>query len=121
MPNKIEGFFKCGICRIDIENKSLSHQVDPNLPIICNTCNDKFSEKDKKALLGIFIAYGGFFGQNKSEEFSLLPSLEELSKNKKSLILDPEVLNFKLFHKALLHGITPEEYFGMLELLYDQI
>ena len=121
ISNKIKEPLKCGICRIDVNKGSAIHQVDPNLPIICSTCNNKFSEEDKISILNIFIVYRGFFGQYKSKEFSLLSTLKDLSKSKKPLLLNPEVLNYTLFHKALLHGITPEEYIGMLEILYEQI
>ncbi|MFW9822409.1 MAG: hypothetical protein ACFFE4_05715 [Candidatus Thorarchaeota archaeon] len=126
MSSKIEGkvihSVKCGICRNEIFDRAELHQAGLNLGVVCCNCYKQFSTKDLEMMANMFIAYGGHFGMVKDTKFSLVKTLENILK--KSLrekdVFDSEQINIKLIHKALLHGITPEQYVRNLSLLIDE-
>ena len=68
-------------------------------------------------MTNFFMAYGGYFGCNKDDNFSIQKVIEELIeeiKSKKERVNLNE-LNIKILHKSLLYGITPQQYVKKLK------
>ena len=112
---------KCGICRVEIVDRAQIYQAGINLGVVCSDCYKHFSAEDLEMMANMFIAYGGYFGMSKDSSFSLLKTLENILKNglKEKKIVNTEQINIRLMHKALLHGISPEEYIQNLTHLVD--
>ncbi len=112
---------KCGICQVWIVDRAHIYQAGINLGVVCVDCYKHFSTEDLEMMANMFIAYGGYFGMLKDSSFSLLKTLENVLKNglKEKKIVNTEQINIKLIHKALLHGISPEEYIQDPSVLVD--
>ncbi len=112
---------KCGICRAEIVDRAQIYQAGINLGVVCSGCYKCFSAEDLKMMANMFIAYGGYFGMLERSNFSLVKTLENILKNglKEKRIVNSEQINIRLMHKALLHGISPEQYIQNLTLLVD--
>jgi len=112
---------KCGICHASIFDRAQIYQAGINLGVVCCDCYKHFSEEDLEMMANMFIAYGGYFGMLKGSNFSL-KTLEYVLKNalKEKKTFTTEQINIRIIHKALLHGISPEEYIQNLSLLVDE-
>ena len=113
---------KCGICHGEIVDRAQIYQAGINLGVVCSECYKHFSAEDLEMMANMFIAYGGYFGMLKDSDFSLVKTLEIVLKNglKEKKIVNTEQINIRLMHKALLHGISPEEYIQNLSVLVDE-
>ena len=119
---RLDHSVKCGICRMNIIDRAQIYQAGINLGVVCSDCYKQFSGKDLEMMANMFIAYGGYFGMLKDSSFSLLKTLENILKNalKGKKLVNSDQLNIRLMHKALLHGISPEQYVQNLSLLVDE-
>jgi hypothetical protein len=113
---------KCGICHLEIVDRAQIYQAGINLGVICITCYRAFSTEDIEMMANMFIAYGGYYGMIKDRTFSVLKTLENLieNPNAKDKLLDTDLINIKLMHKALLHGISPEHYIKSFKTLLEK-
>lgn len=111
----------CGICRVEIEKANQIYQVGPTYNIVCGDCYTQFSKEDLEMMRDIFMVYGGYFGMIKGSKFSLLKILEDIltSTHGKGKMINTDQINIELMHKALLHGISPEQYITKLAFLMD--
>ncbi len=103
------GTLKCAICHNDIKQDNHLYQSERNKSIVCPNCWKLFSKEDIELIIDLFFAYGGYFGKNDSSDFSVNEILKNLTQESES-DLDLDQLNIKLLHKALLCGITPEDF-----------
>ncbi len=112
---------KCGICHGEIVDRAQIYQAGINLGVVCIECYKRFSAEDLEMMANMFIAYGGYFGMLKDLDFSLVKILENVMKTglKERKIVNTEQINIRLMHKALLHGISPENYVQHLSVLVD--
>ncbi len=104
---------KCGVCRANISDLSAGYQSEFLFIPICKKCRNKFSKDDIELILNLMIAYGGYFGKESSEKFSLKKYILNVISEKENM--DSNEINMKLMHTALLHGISPKEYIKKLE------
>ncbi|MFX1478034.1 MAG: hypothetical protein ACFFCI_07865 [Promethearchaeota archaeon] len=110
---------KCSICRNEIRERATFYQSGITCGVICVDCYKRFSNEDLDLIANLFLAYGGYFGQYKRSQFSILKILQAIYEDlfplyrKRGL----EELNIRMLHKALLHGISPQEYIENLNLL----
>ena len=113
---------KCVICHSDIKTYSNVYQSDVNFGIICNNCKKRFTKEDLELISSLFLAYGGFLGKFERSQFSIADVITDLSKeiaqNNNNLSL--ENLNIKALHKALVHGITPDEFVELLRSFLNE-
>ncbi|KKN11935.1 hypothetical protein LCGC14_1021460 [marine sediment metagenome] len=106
----------CGICHKSFKQGTAIHHGGPYLGVICPQCYSKNSEKDIELIANMFMVFGGYFGILRDPRFPVNEMikclLKEIQTNKG--IIPLESLKINLFHLALLHGFTPEE-FNMLD------
>jgi len=107
---------KCGVCHNNILDKSI-YQPDPSLPIICSECHQNFTEEEVFLMTNLFTVYGGYFGQERSTEFSLITSLENCY-NEPLNLEDFDEINARCYHSALLHGISLQECSNKLKIFF---
>jgi hypothetical protein len=108
---------KCGICRNAIRREAMIYREGLSFGVVCETCYKSNSSEDLELMANLFMAFGGYFGMLKEQEFSLHDTIKDyLSKNKGNTI---ENQNISLMHKALLHGITPNQYKQSFKILSD--
>jgi len=80
--------------------------------VICTDCYANNSEEDIELMSNMFLAFGGYLGMLKDPDYSIYEMFKDLitkihdNKNKKSSV----EMKIRLFHTALLHGITPREF-----------
>jgi len=112
---------KCGVCHMGIVDRAQIYQAGINLGVVCSDCYKLFSVEDLEMMANMFIAYGGYFGMLKDSNFSLVKTLETILKSslREKKIVNTEQINIRLMHKALLHGISPEQYIQELTLLVE--
>lgn len=112
---------KCGICRVEIVDRAQIYQAGINLGVVCSGCYRHFSTEDLEMMANMFIAYGGYYGMLKDSNFSIVKTLENVLKNvlREKKVINTEQINIRLMHKALLHGISSEQYIQNLNLLVD--
>lgn len=116
---------KCAICHHDIDDFTLAYQPHLNLGIVCADCCMSFSQEDLIIIMELLIMYGGYFGKLRDRSFSLInelkkidiPNCHNISFTTDEFILE---INSRLLHKALLHGIYPEEYIEELKKYLDK-
>ena len=113
---------RCGICRTKIINREQIYQVGISLVTICGGCHEKFPPEDIEMMANMFIGYGGYFGMLEEADFSFLSILEEILEGypEGGDRINSEQLNIVLMHKALLHGISPQEYINNLNHLVHE-
>jgi len=113
---------KCAICHSDINNYSKIYQSDPNFGVICGNCRNRFTKEDLELISSLFLAYGGFLGKLKRSQFSIIEVIKDLSKElvEQNDSLSIENLNIKVLHKALVHGITPNEFIELLKSFLNE-
>ncbi|MBD3196092.1 MAG: hypothetical protein GF317_13625 [Candidatus Lokiarchaeota archaeon] len=107
--NKSHNTLKCGICRSNITRNELIYQSKVLYIPVCQNCINRFTKDDVELMLNLFIAYGGYFGQFDSSQFSILNYLKNL-KESGLKIQNTEALNISLLYQSILHGISPQEY-----------
>ena len=83
--------------------------------ILCSKCKHEFTGEDLNLMMNLFMLYGGYFGKNKLESFSLVKSIHEVITDERNI--KPEQMNIRLMHRALLHGISPKDYMQKLQQL----
>jgi len=112
---------KCSICRHEIKDRATLCQTGVNYGIVCVECYQKFSSEDLELMANLFIAFGGYFGQYQRSEFSILRILKAIHMDLLPVYEEKgiEELNIRMLHRALLHGISPEEYIESLELVFE--
>jgi len=108
---------KCGVCRADISDLSAGYQSGFLFIPICKSCRKNFSKDDIELILNLMVAYGGYFGKESSKKFSLKKYILNVISEKENV--DPNEVNMKMMHSALLHGISPKEYIKKLEELTE--
>ena len=112
---------KCTICRSDIEDISSAYQPLSIRGVICKKCHSMFSEQDIELNLALILAYGGYFGEYEKKDFSIIGFIKEIvdDLNVSEISVNVEELNYRLLHRALLHGIDPSspEYEKRLKIL----
>ena len=113
---------KCGVCRREIVNKEQIYQVGISLVTICGGCHEKFPPEDLEMMTNMFIGYGGYFGMLEVADFSFIGVLEEFLEEflDEGKTANSEQLNIKLMHRALLHGISAQEYVNNLNHLVHE-
>ena len=115
---------KCAICHNDINDFSVIYQPQFTLGVVCTECQYFFSPEDISSILELFLLYGGYFGQLREQKFSLIRELKRIDLSgfqNKSFSIDEIILevNSRLLHRALLHGLCPEDYVGRLKKFLD--
>ncbi len=113
---------KCFICRKEIRQRATFYQTGVNYGIVCVECYKKFAREDLDLIANLFIAFGGYFGQYKRSEFSVLKILKAIQKDLLSIYEENgiEKVNIRMLHKALVHGISPKEYIENLKLILKE-
>ncbi|MFW9866129.1 MAG: hypothetical protein ACFFEN_08540 [Candidatus Thorarchaeota archaeon] len=111
---------KCGICRSEILDRAHIYQAGIHLGVICVHCYKRFSSNDIELMANLFIAYGGYFGMLRSSLFTPIKILKKLVREAQAQNqhVSLEQINIRLLHKALLHGLSPEQYIHSLEKLF---
>ena len=112
---------KCSICRHEIKDRATLCQTGVNYGIVCVDCYQKFSAEDLELIANLLTAFGGYFGQYQRSEFSILRILKAIHVDLLPVYEENgiEELNIRMLHRALLHGISPEEYIENLELIFE--
>ncbi len=110
--NESTRILTCAACRNEFSTVLGSVQSKQFFWVACDDCAEKFSEEDLELMVNMFIAYGGYFGEFKSSNFSLKEFLTELTNDLKIKRANASLnaLNVLLLHKCLLHGITPKQF-----------
>ena len=113
---------KCSICRHEIKDRATLYQTGVNYGIVCVECYRKFTRKDLELMANLFMAFGGYFGQYRGSEFSILRILKAIHTDLLPIYEENgvEELNIRMLHRALLHGISPEEYIKNLEIILEE-
>jgi hypothetical protein len=113
---------KCGICRSEILDRAQIYQAGIHLGVICVHCYKRFSSDDIELMANLFVAYGGYFGMLRSSLFTPIKILRKLitEAQAQNHQVSLEQINVRLLHKALLHGLSPEQYIHSLEKLLDK-
>jgi hypothetical protein len=65
----------------------------------------------------MFLAYGGYFGKEPKENFSfntLISQIDQIDTKQGNTV---EIINIRMMHTALIHGLGPQEYLDYLEKL----
>jgi len=110
--NYVQDTIKCGICNRKIEHEAAIFQEGLNFGVVCSECYVNNSEEDIELMSNMFLAFGGYLGMLKDPDYSTYEMFKDLiskiheNKNTKSSI----EMKIRLFHTALLHGITPREF-----------
>ena len=97
------------------------YQTSLKLGVICRSCRSRFSEEDIEMIVNIFFAFGGYFGKYDKSELSMDDVMFEFAEQ---LSLDNSKFhsqNVKMWHKVLVHGITPQEFLEELSLYVEQV
>jgi hypothetical protein len=102
----------CGICNRKIKHEAAVFQEGLNFGVICPECYVNNSTDDIELMSNMFLAFGGYLGMLKDPDYSTYEMFKDLickihdNKNKTSSV----EMKIRLFHTALLHGITPREF-----------
>lgn len=102
----------CGICHREIKHEAAIFQEGLNFGVICSECYINNSEEEIELISNMFLAFGGYFGMLKDPNYSIYEMLKDLVRkihDNKTTISSVE-MKIRLFHTALLHGITPREF-----------
>lgn len=110
--NYLHDTINCGICNRKIKHEAGIFQEGLNFGVICSECYANNSEEDIELMSNMFLAFGGYLGMLKDPDYSIYEMLKDLIckiHNNKNLVSSVE-MKIRLFHTALLHGITPREF-----------
>ena len=118
----VEHSIRCRVCHTEILKNTKIHQVGIGFSVVCDKCYTLFGAEDVEMMVDLFIAYGGYFGMVKNTSFSLFNMLEEVLRDhvQSQKRLNTEQVNIEMMHKALLHGITPQQYVKQLSFLVNK-
>jgi hypothetical protein len=123
--NDFHESIKCGICHKEIKYQAASFQEGLNIGVVCPECYINNSLEEIELISNMFLAFGGYFGMLKDPDFYIYEMFKDLvSKihNNKNSASSVE-MKIRLFHTALLHGITPREFAaldnGLLKFMYQ--
>ncbi|MBD3196976.1 MAG: hypothetical protein GF317_18125 [Candidatus Lokiarchaeota archaeon] len=105
---------RCGICHSNISSTSHIFQSKILHIPVCTRCRHHFPEEDIELMLNMFIAYGGYYGKLSCQDFSLAQIFKS-EEFPNETVNQPQQVNIKLLHSALLHGISPRELILQLE------
>ncbi len=113
---------RCGICYSDVKRNAKIYQDGVRFGVVCSKCHDNIPKDDLELMANMFTAYGGYFGKLKSANFSLYEMLKELISefNINSEEVPVDKLNIEMMHRALLHGVTPQEFIRGLEIILEE-
>ena len=113
---------RCGICHSNVKKSAKIYQDGVRFGVVCSKCYDDIPKDDLELMANMFTAYGGYFGKLKKSNFSLYEILKELISefniDNKPVLVDE--LNIKMMHRALLHGVTPQEFIRGLEIILEE-
>ena len=102
----------CGICHKKIKQGAAIYYEVFHIEVICPHCYSQNSKEDIELIANMFLAFGGYFGMLRDPQFPenemLKCFLNEIQAYKGTM--SSECLKLKLFHLALLHGVTPKEF-----------
>ena len=71
-------------------------------------------------IVNIFFAFWGYFGKFDKSKFSIEDIIVEFAEQLNSGNTTLHSQNIKMWHKALTHGITPEEFLRELGEYVEQ-
>ncbi|MBA7475051.1 hypothetical protein ES707_10415 [subsurface metagenome] len=117
----ISNGIKCSICRADIKERHKMYQTSLKLGVICRSCRNRFSDEDIEMIVNIFFAFGGYFGKFDKSEFSIDDIIVEFAEQLENKEINLHSANVKMWHKVLIHGITPQEFLEELSVYVEQI
>ncbi|MFX1326835.1 MAG: hypothetical protein ACFE91_01660 [Promethearchaeota archaeon] len=108
-------FYTCGICHKEISQSAILYEEGFHFGVICPNCYNNISKEDIELISNMLIAFGGYFGMLRDPNFpvnEMLKCFLKVIENNKAKLLSEE-LRIKLLHCALLHGITPQEFYDL--------
>jgi hypothetical protein len=117
---KVSSKLKCSICRADIKDRNKVYQSSLNLGVICNICRQRFTDDDIEMIINIFFAFGEYFGARDRSKLSIEDIILEFAIDLNDGKANFHSQNVKMWHKVLIHGITPKEFIEELSLYVDQ-
>jgi len=121
-PNfTISNGIKCSICRVVIKERHKMYQTSLKLGVICRSCRKRFSDEDIEMIVNIFFAFGGYFGKFDKSKFSMDDVIVEFAEQLEAKEINLHSANVKMWHRVLIHGITPEEFLEELSLYVEQV
>ena len=120
-PNiTISSGIKCSICRADIKEQHKMYQTSLTLGVICRSCRKRFSDEDIEMIVNVFFAFGGYFGQFDKSKFSIEEIIVEFAEQLNAGNTTFHSQNIKMWHRVLIHGITPEVFLRELGECVEQ-
>lgn len=109
---------KCALCHENISTLEGTYQTTSTLSMVCKDCVKIFPLDDIELIISLFIAFGGYFGKYKKNEHSRKKIINYLNDKMEEFSFDE--LNMRLLHRALLYGITPEDYIEFLTSILNE-
>ena len=110
----------CTICRSEIMSYEVAYRSIVNKASICGKCYSKYPKWELELMIGLFLAYGGYFGKYrpsyKSVEEVCLESVDHLEKLGKEVGI--KEIDIKILHQMLLHGYTQRDYIAYLDNIH---
>jgi hypothetical protein len=107
---------RCTICNSRAFGSDIAYVSEVYNATVCSECCKRFSRSEIKLMIGLFFAYGGFFGKiepnGKTLEEICLLSLKKLKQQGKNPRL--EEINIRIYHQLLLHGYNQDDYIEYL-------
>ncbi|TFF87472.1 MAG: hypothetical protein EU548_10240 [Promethearchaeota archaeon] len=107
----------CTICHTKIMNNEVAYRSSVSKASVCQRCDFKYPRWELELMIGLFLAYGGYFGKYrslyKSVEEVCLESVDHLEKLGKEVRF--EEIDIKILHTMLLHGYTQKDYIAYLD------
>jgi len=102
----------CELCQNDLKLHANVYQSEFIVSFICDDCFLSFDKDDIDFMLNLFNIYGGFYGKNKRENISVARVIEQLGREIRSnkTLMNIDVLELQMLHKALLQGISVEKF-----------
>ncbi|MEJ2279274.1 MAG: hypothetical protein P8Y70_16265 [Candidatus Lokiarchaeota archaeon] len=107
----------CVICNSRVFRAEIGYFSPLYKTSVCLFCCNNFSKPELKLMMGLFFAYGGYFGkfqfQGKSMEEVCYESFLQLKKlGKKAKLRE---INIRILHRLLLHGFTQKDFVKYLD------
>lgn len=113
--SRVASKIRCAICNSEIKDHHQIYQTTLSLGVVCKICRQRFSKEDIEMIANMFLAYGGYFGQFKRDDFSIenliLKFAHKIDLDKESLTLS----NIRMWYEILIHGIIPKEFLRALK------